>query len=134
MKNSNAPTVKREAEEGWTGHINERDFPPCRARAAAVRRCSWRSVAVHVPAFSMRPHRWNSHSAHAGRGLLLLHWPDLSPDNSSRLTRPERQLGLLQMVCRKGQQLFGHSRLSTRLGESDTAFGYLSMVFGREHS
>jgi hypothetical protein len=48
--------------------------------------------------------------------------------------RPERQLGLLQMVCRKGQQLFGHSRLSTRLGESDAAFGYLSMVFGREHS
>jgi hypothetical protein len=38
------------------------------------------------------------------------------------------------MVCCKGEQLFGHSQLGTRLGQSDAAFGYLSMVFGREHA
>jgi hypothetical protein len=38
------------------------------------------------------------------------------------------------MVCRKGQQQFGHSRLSTRLGQSDAAFGYLPVIFGRKHS
>jgi hypothetical protein len=59
-----------------------------------------------------------------GKPLLLLHKPDLSSENTSR--RPERQLGLLQMVCCKGQQQFGHSGLSTRLGQSDAA-GYLSI-------
>jgi hypothetical protein len=67
-----------------------------------------------------------------GKPLLLLHKPDLSSENTSR--RPERQFGLLQMVCCKGEQLFCHSQLGTRLGQSDAAFGYLSRVFGCKHS
>jgi hypothetical protein len=53
MKNSNAPAVKREAEEDWAGHINERNFPhlvelelPPSGDAPAV--------AVHMPTFSVR--------------------------------------------------------------------------------
>jgi hypothetical protein len=65
------------------------------------------------------------------RGLLLLHQLDLSADDSGRLMQSERPL---EMVCRKRHQLLGHCRLSTRLGESDAPFGYLSVVFGSEHS
>jgi hypothetical protein len=57
------------------------------------------------------------------RGLLLLHQLDLSADDSGRLMQSERPL---EMVCRKRHQLLGHCRLSTRLGESDAPFGYLS--------
>jgi hypothetical protein len=64
----------------------------------------------------------------------FLHYVDPLPDSSGRLTQSDRPLGQLQIVCCKRHQLFGHGRLSTRLGEPDATFGQLSMVFGSQHS
>jgi hypothetical protein len=55
----------------------------------------------------------------------LLHYVDLLPNSSSRLTQSERLFGQLQIVCCKRHQLFGHSRPGTCLGESNAPFGQL---------
>jgi hypothetical protein len=64
----------------------------------------------------------------------FLHYVDLLPDSSGRLTQSDRPLGQLQIVCCERHQLYSHGRLSTRLGEPDAPFGQLSMVFGSQHS
>jgi hypothetical protein len=92
------------------------------------------------PTLRRRPHRQSlgaravAHGAEWYRGgdaprraLLFLDELDLSPDDNGGLMQSERPL---EMVCRKHHQLLDHSRLSTRLGESDAPFGYLSVVFG----
>jgi hypothetical protein len=64
----------------------------------------------------------------------LLHYVDLLPNSSSRLTQSERLFGQLQIVCCKRHQLFGNSRPGTCLGESNAPFGQLPVVFGTRHS
>jgi hypothetical protein len=67
--------------------------------------------------------------------LLFLHYLDvLPPDGGGRFTQSECLLRQVQIACCKRHQIFGHFRLSTRLGEPYAAFGQLSMVFGSQHS
>ena len=57
-------------------------------------------------------------------GLLFLQYLDvLPPDGSGWFTQCERPFSQLQIVYRKGHQIFGHARLTTFLGEPYAPFG-----------